>query len=70
MLKRVESMRECRPHRPAAAARRRTVISSTVSHGATDLKRGYEAQFLERAGRLPLGQASKREVAVTAVTGT
>ena len=28
-----------------------------------DLKRVYEAPFLERAGRLPLGQASKREEA-------
>ena len=28
-----------------------------------DLRRGYEAPFLERAGRLPLGQASKREEA-------
>ena len=33
-----------------------------------DLKRGYEAPFLERAGRLPLGQASKREEAGLSVT--
>ena len=30
-----------------------------------DLRRVYEAPFLERAGRLPLGQTSKREQAVT-----
>jgi len=34
-----------------------------------DLRRVYEAPFLERAGRLPLGQASKLEEAGLTVTG-
>ena len=34
-----------------------------------DLRRVYEAPFPERAGRLPLGQASKQEEAVLSVTG-
>ena len=40
-----------------------SIHTHTHTPGSLDLKWVYEAPFLESAGRLPLGQASKREEA-------